>query len=743
MNFEKILPFLFLFWSLSACSLLKELPEPQKSDERLQVFDNWKGNVQSPVTVYWNEHNIPYIVAENDDDAAYTLGAVHAHLRLGQMETIRRIALSRAKELVFEFGDQVDTYTKLLDLGRKSADIYAHLPPDSKQWLDRYVQGINDYKNSHPLPFDFAFFDIENEQWSPIDSITMARLSGIDINWLSQFQLLEIYNKPSWQEIWQELHQNEEDVSEATQRLKAAAAILFQPTKSGSNAWAIAPKRSKNGSALMAADPHLGFSLPNFWVLGGLKSPSYHTVGASFPGFPIFAFGRNTHLAWSGTHMRAATSDLVAISSQTILKDRGYKLGGSFFGEKIFDAQDSEYGPIISPLFETTTQISIKWMGHHVSDELTAGLKMMRSQNPIQFRKALESWSLPPQNFLYADNQGNIGQVFATHLPKRSNGKPTNLLISEQEARNNWKTFFNSSDLPYIENPADGYIISANNKPTVSTDWPIGWHFADPQRFNRATSLIKKHGKVNISDLSAMQLDVYSKEDHLFRDEIVMRLEKNNIDTWLLERLKNWDGNYSLNSKGAPAYEAMLYGFREVISFDVGEIPIDITDIYVSYGLVKEKWLQHIDSQSKAKKAKTLRLIVSFAKSWLDPSYTWGDIHRIVLQHPAGMIPLIGNQFKFANIPTGGSRNTILKSNHKFENDVHESFYGSQSRFVSELNDVDSNYFLLLGGQDGWLQNESYLSMVPLWQKGEYIQIPLLTETVVQLFHRKTQIKPL
>ena len=84
--------------------------------------------------------------------------------------------------------------------------------------------------------------------------------------------------------------------------------------RAGSNTVVVGSKKSQTGAPIIASDPHLGFVIPNLWVLAGIKSPSLHVVGAMPVGIPIFAFGRNNDLAWGGTNMRQEASDWVQLS---------------------------------------------------------------------------------------------------------------------------------------------------------------------------------------------------------------------------------------------------------------------------------------------------------------------------------------------------------------------------------------------------------------------------------------------
>ena len=91
-------------------------------------------------------------------------------------------------------------------------------------------------------------------------------------------------------------------------------------------------------------------------------------------------------------------------------------------------------------------------------------------------------------------------------------------------------------------------------------------------------------------------------------------------------------------------------------------------------------------------------------------------MHRLQVAHALGAIPVLGEQFTYANVPTGGSRETVFKAAHGFENTVHATRYGSQARQLSDLGDLDANWFVLLGGNDGWIGSANFIDQVDLWQ---------------------------
>jgi penicillin G amidase len=64
------------------------------------------------------------------------------------------------------------------------------------------------------------------------------------------------------------------------------------------------------------------------------------------------------------------------------------------------------------------------------------------------------------------------------------------------------------------------------------------------------------------------------------------------------------------------------------------------------------------------------------------------------------------------------------------------------ARHISDLSDLDRNYFVLLGGQDGWLGSTTFLDQVALWQQGKYITLPLRPETARATYPHVTQHEP-
>ncbi|MFW6027663.1 MAG: penicillin acylase family protein, partial [bacterium] len=125
--------------------LLVPLPEPATLEERLDVIPRQDLPLEKPVTIRWNAYQIPRIEAHTDGDAAFALGMVHAHLRLAQMEILKRIARGRISEMVGPLTIEIDAAIRTLGFDRAADEILAAMPEESRTWLQRYTDGVNSY----------------------------------------------------------------------------------------------------------------------------------------------------------------------------------------------------------------------------------------------------------------------------------------------------------------------------------------------------------------------------------------------------------------------------------------------------------------------------------------------------------------------------------------------------------------------------------------------------------------------
>lgn len=743
--------FLIVIFSLAVLPVSCFIPSPSKiksTQQRISEFLLTKSfPLEHSTTVYWDNYLIPYIDAKDDGDLFFSIGMVHAHLRLGQMELLRRVSQGRISEMAGPLTSDIDYSIRIINFRRGAVAALRGLDPETRVLLQRYVDGINYYiEHTKELPVEFEGFGFERSYWSMEDVLTIGRLASTDVNWLGWFSMLKMRKNPRWPEIWEKMKKFGGSSQPSFAKEKTAAnyfgRLLTDNSRSGSNSFVISPKRSRTGSAMIASDPHLGINTPNIWILMGIKSPSFHAVGMMIPGLPFMGIGRNRNIAWGGTNMRSASSDLYNVNGEP-LTDHNETIKIRWWPDETVDIRESRMGPILSdaPLLSVPDgmTLALKWVGHDSSDELTAFLKMNRAHNWKEFRDAFQSYAVSGQNFLYADDKGNIGQILALRLPLRKSPPGEDFIRDAKNPEDQWDGFIMQKDLPYAHNPDRGFLVSSNNLP-VKMDPAVGYLFSANDRVRRISRLIEDSGKLGLNDLSRIQQDVFSIVGFKLKTLIIERVDRVKLtdvfqgsDPEYFKALKNWDGKYTAESKGALAYQVLLSNL--VDNYYKEEYGEDFAMTVSSVEGGQEIILAEMQSMNDATFERVIRASFYDGQADFYDFKNWGDMHRLRVSHPFGMIPVIGSsEYRFEEIPAPGSISTVDKTSHRITNRRNYTSYGANARQVSILNDPDANYFVLLGGQDGWMKADNNVDQIPLWFKGKYIQLPLTMKKVRRKF---------
>lgn len=725
-------------------------PQPISLTERLQRIPARHAPVSHAVTIHWSEHQIPFIEAAADTDLAAALGIVHAHLRTSQMEILRRLSQGRLSEMIGPVALDLDQLLRILDFGRAIPEIIASMPEETRAWLEAFVKGINHYLcQSNVLPHEFPILNLKREFWSISDVIRIGRLAAADVNWLVWFQLLKLREQKEWPRLWQRLTETGATSPAAFLGSSRVQSLLLEAlgysARWASNSVAVSASRSMAGGALIASDPHLAIHLPNPWLIAGFKSPTHHAVGLMAPGLPFIALGRNPWIAWGGTNLHAASSDFFGANdlSQDDIFERCDVIKVRWWPDQEIVLRDAPLGPIISDArllgLNRDKPIALHWMGHLPSDEFTAMLKVNKAHNWDDFRSAIDGISVPGQTMTYADAKGHVGKAMGVRLPNRKQWQLRDLTLDPSRITD-WHSLVTGTELRTEYDPMLGSVVSANEKPN-KTAVPVGYFFSPPDRAHRLNELIGMHNRLTSESLKVMLQDVYIITSHdicahfveLFKTKGAQPI--NDTVVYLEQLLAAWDGQYEASSKGALAFELVFQNF--VREYYAKNALFAFWSTWMPRTLVRNDLLR-ADSTVVTS---ILKRAIRRAVRPFERFKVWGNMHRLKLAHPFGHVPIFGKRYVFRDMPAAGGGESINKTGHRLSMKRHEAIYGSNARHISDLSDLDRNYFILLGGQDGWVNSANYMDQTHLWQQGEYIQVPLRSESVRSLFpHRMTLV---
>ncbi len=713
-------------------------------EERLASFPSEGTPAEKPVEIRWNRHLVPFIEAATDRDLAVALGLVHAHLRLGQMEVLRRLAFGRLSEMIGPAGIDIDRTVRILDLGRAVPAIERELPSETREWLAGFVSGINHclMRADAALPHEFELFRLKREPWGIADILRLGRLFGSDVAWLAWSRLLKARGSGEWRQDFQRLIEMDAAQVPGHESAAGEAALqaLLSSGRSESNSLAVSASRSADGSAWIASDPHLGLSLPSNWLIAGYRSPSYHAAGLMFPGMPFIGLGRNPWIAWGGTNLHALASELCDISDlpEAALETRDETIAVRWGASRSVRVRRCEAGPVISDsqFFRSPrSRLALRWAGHRASDEITAMLAVSKARHWQEFKASLDSFAVPGQNMIFADAAGNVGHALAARVPKGAEGAPEDLVSSGGAA---WNAFLTASSLPAWYNPPAGFVVSANNKPDTKT--AVGRFFSSRHRFERITAILGNAAAIDFPLLASVQQDAVAGTAQKLAIRLAQIARSGTPDVLapesarLVRLLENWDGAYDARSEAPAAFELLLFHFARLF------YTRETLTAYSAGWVLRDLLGASIEASDETRvRPAVLQALKHAAKSL--GARKWGQLHRLRLDHTLGLLPG-GRRYRYFDLPVSGGSETVMKTANGLAGGPHAVRFGSNARHISKLSDIDRNYFILLGGQDGWFGSTAFADQVPLWRRGEYIEVPLQRKKVHNTFPFATLLAP-
>ncbi|MCK4828585.1 penicillin acylase family protein, partial [bacterium] len=344
----------------------------------------------------------------------------------------------------------------------------------------------------------------------------------------------------------------------------------------GSNSWAVSGDRSVTGKPILANDPHLSLENPSILYENHLAGGGFNVYGFSIPGLPGVIIGHNENIAWGLTSLMADDLDLF-VESFNYKYATEYRSGNSYKHVEIIEETipirketpvrmrilQTHHGPIVSHMISedglTDVSISLCWAGHEVSDEGLAYYLINKAENWTAFREALSHYGTSPQNFIYADRQGNIGIQAAGKIPIRS-GKTGFSLRKGEDPENDWKGFIPFDELPHLKNPPCGFVASANHRITnLSGNYSISGYWAGSSRIDRIRYKLSEKDSFSVSDFKKMQADVnsiYAKNIlALINPQLENMILKTPMEKKIHTLLNKWDGAMKAGSAEAAFFE--------------------------------------------------------------------------------------------------------------------------------------------------------------------------------------------
>jgi penicillin amidase len=595
--------------------------------------------ISGPIEIVRDADAIPHVIAATKLDAMYGLGYVHAQDRLWQMEFQRRIGHGRLSEIFGEATVSQDRFLRTVGFGRAARSAWARLPADARQQIEAYVAGVNAFIAVHRgrrLPPEFTLLRFQPEPFTGEDVLVWVKMMAWDLsaNYSLELmrhdmaarvgpermaELLPPYD-PDWLSIVStpakrapatppDEHTGHVGAISSSVELASAVAhglsagnaavreFLLGGTREalGSNSWVVDGTLTASGKPMLANDPHLGTNIPSLWYLAHLSAGDFDVIGATLPGAPAFAIGRNRYIAWGETNVAADVEDLflervdstgrtaefqgvqepIRIIPETIVVKGGAPIA--------IDVRVTRHGPLVSdainannaastsvPTPPPVPALAFRWTALDEEDTtVVAFLKLNEARNWIDFTAALRHFVVPSQNFVYADVNGHIGYYAPGKIPVRAGGngsRPAPGWTGEAE----WIGFVPFDELPHVFDPPEHLIVAANHRP-MPADYPhfIGAEWPDPYRAERILQLLTQRTRLTPDDFQAIQADVLSLHAKRLLPLLLANVRgEGDQEREAIDLLRTWDFQGTADSAAEAIFQAWFVHLMPAIAGD-------------------------------------------------------------------------------------------------------------------------------------------------------------------------------
>lgn len=525
------------------------------------------------VTIYRDAYGMPHIDGPTDEAVLFGFGYCQAEDYFWQLEDSYAMGLGRYAELYGKQFLSKDMRNRAFEIPQRSKADYESLDPQPRQAGAAFAAGINYYLDTHPQTKPRLLARIE-----PWYLLAFARAATLEL-------------------VAGHLHVSTDDVPGSYQSRKIDEEAR---EASGSNAWAIAPGKTRSGHAMLLINPHQPYyGFGQFYEAHLRSGAGWNFTGASFFGTPLPVIGHNEHCGWGMTTNEPNVGSSWRETFDDPNEPLNYRYGegyrkavewqdtikvqrGSRFETVECTFRKTHHGPILKKLSDTE-YVSAQVAKFYEAVLSRQGIRMIRSKNVTEFREAMSMLELPLFNVVYADVHGDIYYVYNGIIPKRDPSFDWTETVDGSDPRTEWQGIHPLEDLPQVLNPASGYVQNCNSTPYTTTDdsgpaigdypdYMVEDRHDDKRRAKMSRLLLREAHDLTFDAWQELSFDttIYWALTELprFRRELD-RLRETNLELAAqvepyLAHLLDWDCKGTIDSTQATlciAWYEELYGF--------------------------------------------------------------------------------------------------------------------------------------------------------------------------------------
>lgn len=737
------------------------------------TFPQLKGKVE----VYFDDRLVPHVFAQQENDAFFVQGYLHAKFRLWQMEFQTRAAAGRLSEIVGKKAIDYDRDKRRLGMVYAAENSLKEVEKDSESLAEcnSYTAGVNAYiesLNESTLPLEYKLLGYYPEKWSNLKTALFLKFMSLDLaggeNDFEYTNARSVFDSADFNKIYPIIMDSLDpivpkgtvyDKPGIQLKIPATADSLYFNYKdsntiteqkpnpnNGSNNWAVSGSKTQSGYPILCNDPHLGLNLPSLWYEMQISTPTYNAYGATFPGAPAIIIGFNDSCAFGFTNAMRDVRDYYEIK----FKDDSRKeywfdsqwVKTNFRIEDIKVKDESDYldtvaytniGPVMyDKSFNggkntNNKYYSVRWKAHDPSNELKMFTLLDKAKNYDDYLAAIKYLHTPGQNCIFASKHGNIAIWDQGEFPAKWR-RQGDFVMPGTDSSYLWQGMIPQEENPHLVNPARGFVSSANQLPADSSyPYYLGGNYP-PYRGMEINRRLSAMNNITPEDMMQLQTDTYNIFGEMAAPVLIknMEMEKlSGVERSYFEILKTWNYSNTVDSKATTIFVLTWDSLENVVWNDeFSKTHLKLMRPYESTllnDILKDSAFSFLDDINTPQK-ETLGddVTAAFKKACLvakslDSSHTleWGKFKDTKVLHLARLDAL-----SRLHLPIGGGTNTINAANEQ---------HGPSWRMIVSLTPQTRAFGIYPGGQSGNPGSKFYDDFVENWARGKYYSLWVMT----------------
>ena len=454
------------------------------------------------VTIYRDSWGVPHIHGQSDRHVLFGFAYAQAEDFFWQVEDTYILSLGRYSEVHGPKGLNSDTLNRAFEVVPKSRAAYRELEPEYQELCGAFALGLNYYLATHPETKPRLITHFE-----PWQMLAFGRQVFLELTF-RYTRLSNNFLPRSHNQVW---------------------------AASGSNGWAIGPKRTASGGTMLFVNPHLPwFGFSQMYEAHLKSDEGWSFAGATMYGNCVPTMGHNEHLGWTYTTNEPDVADVWRVTFDDPEHPLRYRYGEGYreateWGEtikikqgnrlvnRVVKFRKTHHGPVVVKE-DDEHYLAAQIAGMESARMMRQQLECVRARNYLEFQQALEMQQFPVMNVIYADNAGNIMFLYNGLVPKRDPQFNWSRPVDGSDPRTEWQGLHAVKDLPRVFNPSDGYVQNCNSSPftTCDTGNPVRADFPpymvedaddDKRRAKRSRQILSKLENVTFEDMEQLAYD--------------------------------------------------------------------------------------------------------------------------------------------------------------------------------------------------------------------------------------------